>query len=130
MNDTINPAFWIDAIRGALHCTDCAAKPQTLTNAADHLERYIAALATPTAREPVKVTDILLNDALGELLGGMSFANWKKEVTRESLVNDLQASITLVLSDSALTAALGQQDGKSGSESGQKACADSEDGDA
>jgi len=39
---TINPAFWIEAIRIALHTADCDAKKRTLTNSADHLERHIA----------------------------------------------------------------------------------------
>lgn len=41
---TINPAFWIDVIRVNVHCSECPEKRLALTNAANHLERYIAAL--------------------------------------------------------------------------------------
>ncbi|KGQ19879.1 hypothetical protein LF41_2386 [Lysobacter dokdonensis DS-58] len=44
MREQINPAFWIEAIRIAMHTTDCAVKQQTLANAADKLEAYIDGL--------------------------------------------------------------------------------------
>jgi hypothetical protein len=37
----INPQFWINAIRTAMHATDCKEKLTVLRNAADHLEQYV-----------------------------------------------------------------------------------------
>lgn len=42
--ETINPQFWINAIRTAMHATDCPEKLTVLKNAADHLEQYIASV--------------------------------------------------------------------------------------
>jgi hypothetical protein len=47
--DTINPKFWINALRVNAHVTDCREKTQAIINAADYLERYIAQNAAPEA---------------------------------------------------------------------------------
>lgn len=44
MSAPINPAYWIDAIRVAMHTTDCPTKQRVLSNAADHLEAHVADL--------------------------------------------------------------------------------------
>jgi hypothetical protein len=40
----INPTFWINAIRTAMHATECPEKLIVLRNAADHLEEYVASV--------------------------------------------------------------------------------------
>jgi hypothetical protein len=48
----VNPFFWIDAIRTALHTTDCDDKRRVLTNAANALENFLRARESAPAVEP------------------------------------------------------------------------------
>jgi len=57
----INPHFWIEAIRGAMNTTDCADKRTALSNAADHLEAFIARtpLAETALRDAKAIRDLV-----------------------------------------------------------------------